>query len=301
MAGVVANQISIIFILISFGFLLKKIGMITEDFTKSASDLIVHITLPFLVLVSMDREFSASHAKNGFLLLVIGAAMYTIHFLLGKLFSLNVERENKGLFMYMIVFGNVGFLGYPLMKIAFGEIGVFYAAFFNLWFQLLNWTLGIKLMSGTQMSLKKVFTTPGLLAIFAGLILFLTPLRLPSILKSAFSMIADISTPLSMFLIGAFLAEAKLSDFAASPRLYITAFAKLILAPVLMFLFLMPFELQYVVKTMPVLMSAMPTGINAAIFARKFNRDYKLASQGVVLSTALSLATLSILMSLLVK
>ncbi len=299
MTDVVANQISIIFILIGFGFFLKKIGMITEGFTKTGSDLMVHVTLPLLVVVSMDREFSPSDAENGLLLFAIGAIMYIIHILLGKLLSMQVERENRDLYSYMIIFGNVGFLGYPLMRIAFGEIGVFYAAFFNLWFQILNWTLGIKLMSGAQMNLKRVFTTPGVLAIFAGLFLFFTPFTLPSVIRSALSMIGDVSTPLSMFLIGSFLAEAKLSDFVANPKLYLAAAVKLVVAPALMFLVLSFFKLEQVVETMPVLMSAMPTGINAAIFAKKFGRNYKLASQGVVVSTAFSLITLSALMSLL--
>ncbi|AEH50602.1 AEC family transporter [Pseudothermotoga thermarum] len=301
MTGAVANQILVIFILIGFGFFLKKIKMMEEGFTKTASDLIVHVTLPLLVVASMDREFSLEYAKNAILLFLIGGIMYLTHFLVGKFLAIFVEEHSKNIYTYMVVFGNVGFLGYPVARIAFGEIGVFYAAFFNLWFQLLNWTLGIKLMSKEKVSLKRLLTTPGLLAILFGLLLFFTPLKLPLVLKTAFSMVGEVSTPLSMFLIGAFIAEAKFSDFVGNLNLYLTALLKLAVCPFIMFLILLPFDLEHITKVLPIMMSGMPSGINAAIFAKKFGSNYKLASQGVIISTAFSLVTLPILMSILLK
>jgi len=66
--------------------------------------------------------------------------------------------------------------------------------------------------------------------------------------------------------------------------------------PLAMMLIMMPFKITSTVKVIPVVMSGMPAGVNTAIFARKFGRNYHLASQGVVLSTAISLLTIPILL-----
>lgn len=302
MTEVVISQVLMIFLLVGFGFVLKKIKLLNDGFTKSSSDLIVYVTLPAMIISSMDRDFSSEVAKTSLQIFLLGAVMYACTTILAYLFVSvkKFDEDQRGVYMYMIIFGNVGYLGYPVSAILFGSIGVFYSAVFNIWFNLLTWTLGVSIMSRRRLSLSKILLNPGLISTLLGLLIFLTPLTVPTTVKSVLDSVGSMTTPLAMFLVGAFLAEAHLKDFIAKIDLYFASILKLVVAPLMVYLCVKYLKTDSIVKMLPVMMAGMPSGVNTAIFARMFNRDYKLAAQGVVLSTALSMISLPLLIVLIV-
>ncbi len=296
----IVNQVLMIFFLIGFGYFLRKIKIMNDGFTKGATDLIVYVTLPAMVLASMDRDFSKELASNGMMIFLFGALMYSVLAALAFIFVKlrKINSQDKGVYLYMVIFGNVGYLGYPIAKIAFEDLGVFYAAFFNIWFQILTWTLGVKLMSKNKIRISRLILNPGLSATLLGVMIFFFSWDIPVVLKGTLETVGSMTVPLAMFIVGAFLADAKLSDFLTRVDLYLASILKLVLGPVVVALILYKIDLPLIIKSIPIIMSGMPSGVNTAIFAKMFDRDYKLASQGVVLSTALSLITLPILMTL---
>ncbi|MCS7174954.1 AEC family transporter [Pseudothermotoga sp.] len=302
MTKVVISQVLMIFLLVGFGFVLKKIKLLNDGFTKSSSDLIVYVTLPAMIISSMDRDFSSEVAKTSLQIFLLGAVMYACTTILAYFFVSvkKFDEDQRGVYMYMIIFGNVGYLGYPVSAILFGSIGVFYSAVFNIWFNLLTWTLGVSIMSRSKLSLSKILLNPGLISTLLGLLIFLTPLTIPTTVKSVLDSVGSMTTPLAMFLVGAFLAEAHLKDFIAKIDLYFASILKLVVAPLMVYLCVKYLKTDSIVKMLPVMMAGMPSGVNTAIFARMFNRDYKLAAQGVVLSTALSMISLPLLIVLIV-
>lgn len=73
-------------------------------------------------------------------------------------------------------------MGYPVVELIIGKEGVFYSAVFNIWFNVLTRTVGVRIMSHEAcLSRKKGLLNPGTIAVFVGLVLFFTPLRLPFI------------------------------------------------------------------------------------------------------------------------
>ena len=294
------NQIAVLFILIALGFLLRKRNLINNEFTKSASDLVIYVTLPSMIVASMDRDFSAALIKTGFSIFLCGSLMYVLLIVSAFTFSRlrKIEDGDRQVYEFMMIFGNVAYLGYPVLKIMFGEMGVFYGSFLNIWFNILVWTLGIKLMHKDQRKIDffKAFLNPGLIAIGLGMIIFVFPVDIPQALKTTLNILGEMTVPLCMLLIGAFMTEARFKDFLSNKNLYLFSLTKLVVMPLVMMLIMMPFKITSTVKVIPVVMSGMPAGVNTAIFARKFGRNYHLASQGVVLSTAISLLTIPILL-----
>lgn len=294
------NQIAVLFILIALGFLLRKRNLISNEFTKSASDLVIYVTLPSMIVASMDRDFSATLIKTGFSIFLCGSLMYVLLIVSAFTFSRlrKIEDGDRQVYEFMMIFGNVAYLGYPVLKIMFGEMGVFYGSFLNIWFNILVWTLGIKLMHKDQRKIDffRAFLNPGLIAIGLGMIVFVFPVDIPQALKTTLNILGEMTVPLCMLLIGAFMTEARFKDFLANKNLYLFSLTKLVVMPLVMMLIIMPFKITSTVKVIPVVMSGMPAGVNTAIFARKFGRNYHLASQGVVLSTAISLLTIPILL-----
>ncbi|MCD6103441.1 MAG: AEC family transporter [Thermotogaceae bacterium] len=300
MSSAIMNQIAVLFILIALGFLLRKRNLISNEFTKSASDLVIYVTLPSMIVASMDRDFSAALIKTGFSIFLCGSLMYVLLIVSAFTFSRlrKIEDGDRQVYEFMMIFGNVAYLGYPVLKIMFGEMGVFYGSFLNIWFNILVWTLGIKLMHKDQRKIDffRAFLNPGLIAIGLGMIIFVFPVDIPQALKTTLNILGEMTVPLCMLLIGAFMTEARFKDFLANKNLYLFSLTKLVVMPLVMMLIMMPFKITSTVKVIPVVMSGMPAGVNTAIFARKFGRNYHLASQGVVLSTAISLLTIPILL-----
>lgn len=299
----IANQIAIFLILIVVGIVVKKLNLVGKAFTKQLSDLILYVTLPSLIVVSMNFDFSGELLSNAMKIFAFGPLMYAMLLIVAWIFSKSVKGtpEEKTIFKYMIIFGNVGYIGYPVASIVFGKPGVFYAAILNIWFQSLTWTLGIALMNrgkGKQ-SLKKIFINPGVLSIAVGFLLFLFSIKLPSFLQQSLELLGNTTTPMSMIIIGATIAEAKLSDVFKDARLTVYSIVKLAIVPFAMYLLLLPFDLSPIVRGIPIILSAMPAAANVSVFAMKYDSDYVLGSRGIVVSTILSLISIPVLLSLL--
>ncbi|HBT38976.1 MAG: Auxin Efflux Carrier [Thermotoga sp. 50_1627] len=303
MTQIVLNQVLAIFLLTAFGFVLKKINLLNDGFTKSSSDLIVYVTLPAMIINSMDREFSRDVATTSLQVFLTGAIMYACTILLSfvLVWFRKFDETQRGVYMYMVIFGNVGYLGYPVMNVLYGEMGIFYSAVFNIWFNILTWTIGVSIMARGKLNLRRILINPGLISTLFGLFVFLTPLTLPTLVKSVLENVGSMTTPLAMFLVGAFLAEARMKDFVADIDLYLASVLKLVAAPLLVYLWLSPLHLPPIVKVLPIVMAGMPSGVNTAVFARMFDKDYRLAAQGVVLSTALSMISLPVLILTVVR
>ena len=61
--------------------------------------------------------------------------------------TFHIVKSGQGVYMYMLVFSNVGFMGMPILQAVCGENGstaVFYAVAFNI-FSLITISLGLLL------------------------------------------------------------------------------------------------------------------------------------------------------------
>lgn len=299
----IANQISIFLILIVVGILARKLNLIGKTFNKQLSDLILYVTLPALIIVSMNFDFSGELLANAMKVFAMGPLMYGLLLLVAWIFSGSVKGNNKekAIFKYMIIFGNVGYIGYPVASLVFGKPGVFYAAILNIWFQALTWTLGVALVNGTKgkQSAKKIFINPGVISIAMGFLLFLVSIKLPSFLQQSLELLGNTTTPMSMIIIGATIAEAKITYVFKDLRLTAYSIIKLAVVPFGMYLLLLPFDLSPIVRGIPIILSAMPAAANVSVFAMKYDSDYILGSRGIVVSTILSLISIPVLLSLL--
>nr|WP_258001599.1 AEC family transporter [Mesotoga sp. Brook.08.YT.4.2.5.1] len=123
-------------------------------------------------------------------------------------------------------------MGYPVVELIIGKEGVFYSAVFNIWFKVLTWTVGVRIMSHeARLSRKKGLLNPGTIAVFVGLVLFFTPLRLPSFLDEALGLLGESTIPLAMVVAGIISASTRLSTIFKSRIILFCSLLKLCIAP----------------------------------------------------------------------
>ena len=301
----VVSQVTVLFLLIVTGILTKKLGIVTDKVNRELGRLIMNVTLPAFIIVSMNYEFSYETLLKSMNLLVISFCVYAFAILMSKIMVklLKLKQPRVDIYEYVMTFSNVGYMGYPVVAIVFGKVGVFYAAIYNLSFNLLIWTYGIHLMRRSQRSvalsmeerLKNIFN-PGLVAVVLGFVMFLTSFKLPETLFKTLDMIGSTTTPLSMMFIGFLLAELEFKDLFSDFKDYIVIALRLLVIPSLVGVFLWKIGMTGYVLGIPVLITAMPAAANAAVFAELYGNDAVLASKLIFISTLLSVVTIPLFM-----
>lgn len=292
--NIAINQTIILFLIIAMGYIAGKKGVIAEDGQKSLSSVLLNIGLPCLALSSANTAYSAEVIPNiikiGSITIISYIIIIGLSMLLAK--TLNLKDGAYNVFISLIVFGNVGFMGYPIAFAFFEEIGVFYASVVNLIFTLLVWTYGLLLYDRQgKIDLKKLFNI-GSISSIATILLFLFQIRLPYVIQTSLDLTGKMTVSLSCILIGAMIAGVHGNKIFKDLRIYIVSFVKLLAIPIATAFILKLLNMNDMVISICVLMAAMPAGATNAIFAKQYNSEPEFASIGVFITTLLSIATL---------
>ncbi len=298
---VAINQISTLFIIMFIGIIAKKKNIINENVEKSLSNILLFIALPALSISSVNMEYNSSVLPNMVQIFIITCVSYIAIIIFAnisaKLFNFTSPLSN--VYISLLVFSNVGFMGYPMANAFFGQIGVFYAIAVNLIFNLLLWTYGILLVNknGT-INIRKLFNIGTITAILT-VLLFLLKIKLPDILQNAMEMTGKMTTPISMILIGSFIADIKSMKIFTDWHILVISFFRLLVIPLATGFILKLFNFNTTIISFCVLMAAMPSAATNAIFAKEFNAEPFFASIGVFVSTLLFLGTMPIVIFIL--
>lgn len=300
----IINQILVLFIVLFLGYFIRKRNIIDEHSSKKISSLVVNVTAPFLIIGSMTRKTNlGSKEILGILSIsvIVYICMFLMTFIVPKL--LRVEKNNLGVYKFMIMFSNVGFMGFPVVSSIFGQEAIFYASIYNLPFYGLVYTLGIYFVSMNnkdrmKFQFKKMLN-PGVCAVLIGLFIFSFKLTLPYAVTETIKMMGGLTTPLSMIVIGSSLANVQIKNIFSNVRLYIYSFLKLFVFPVIIFIIIRNFGFNEIMTGVPVIIMGMPVAANAVILSKEYGGNDNLAAEGVFISTMLSIITIPLLVYLL--
>jgi predicted permease len=295
--------ISSLFALIGAGFFSRKYGVLNDNFVHLLSHVLVSIALPAITISSMQVPHTAKTMGIVDSTLLVAGCYYIAAFLASILICrfLPSTPTEKGVFQFMMVFPNTMFMGIPVASAILGPDSLFYVILFNLPFNFLVFTMGVWLLArGRPGNLDvKSLLSPGLVASFVGLALFLVGYTLPSPVETGLDLIGSVTTPLAMLVVGALLATLPVSRLAGDWRIHLLTGLRLIVFPVIAFLVLSPFITDKLLLGVAVLLIAMPVAANSVLLSEEYKVDATLASQGVFISTLLCLATIPILEVLL--
>jgi predicted permease len=288
-----------LFIMIATGFAAFRSGVITRSGVTGLSGLLVNITLPCLILESMQVPVTPGRIGQMEMIFLIELAVYAVSFGCAFLVPLLMKssRFEAGVFRFMLIFSNLGFMGYPVCETFFGPDSLFYVTLINIPFGLLVFTVGIFLLRPDlvhEPDFRKILS-PGLIASLIGLFFFFTGFIIPSPVSESISILGSVTTPLAMIVIGSLLATLPVSSMLGDWRVWVISLFRLAVIPVMTFILLSPVVSDPLLLGVPVLLSAMPVAANTVLLAEEYGVNSELASKGVFLSTLLSLLTIPVM------
>ena len=152
--NVIVNQLVILFLLICLGYGLRKAKIMGDTLDSGITKLIIYCTMPAMVLNSVISRTGEKDVSLVIELIIIAFAMYTIlpliAFVITKL--LRIDKSIQGIYQYLLIFANVGFMGFPLVSAIFGPDSILYAGIFNMFFNLLAYSYGVIIVSNDSAS-----------------------------------------------------------------------------------------------------------------------------------------------------
>lgn len=290
-----------LYLMAIIGFTARKLRVFNAHANQVITHLMLYITLPALILFSLQTTFSIELLIDFIWLVLMSIFVLSTSVIIAAFLrkKATLPATQKSVFESLIIFGNQGFIGFAVSYILMGNQGIIYLTMFNICYLILIWTYGIYLFTKHEQNVnwKMLFFNPGIVATLVGLCMLILPFGWPSILLKTFEDVGKMTIPLSMMLIGSFLADFDKKDFiwfGKNRYIWLAATMKLLLLPLsLLFFVFLPVPHSLLIVAM--ITAAMPSASTTSVYAQKFGADASFASFGVMLTTILCVFTLPII------
>lgn len=303
---IVFNQMIVLFLLMLIGYYSLKKDIIDENTSKKLSSIIVNITNPAFIISGVLSETKIGSINDVILVFIVAIFMYIglvlISLVLPKI--LRVKKKEDGIYKAMTVFSNVGFIGFPIISALFGKEVLLYGAIFILPYNILAYSYGIYVLTKDNDNEKvklsfKNFVNLGIISCLVAVVIFIFNIKLPSFAIKTVDSLANLTTPLSMMVIGVSIGKLSFKELFTDVKLYVFSAIKLVIIPIFAFFILKYFVNDEVIIGTTIIMLCTPIGSMTAMLATEYGGDDKLASKGVLLTTIISIITMPLVIFLL--
>ena len=297
----VAAQMVTLPIPILVGYVAHKLGFMSEQSDGALSALVLNITLPCMIVASVSSVAEAPGLATILQLLGFSTAGYALAFALALAVPrlLGVEASLRGAYGFMVMFGNVGFIGYPVLSAIYGSEAIVYAAIANMPWNILVFSVGMVMVSGEMGSLREALAqcgrqlvSPMVLASVALLVLLLLGVTDLGVLGEGLEVAGDLSTPAALLITGSTIARYRPAEMLSNWRAYAVSAVRLLVVPALLLVVLGPFMENELVRGVIIVGQAMPMATNGALFCLKYDVDAKPVMQGTFISVVASVLTI---------
>ena len=298
---IVLNQIGIFLILIIFGILAVKFGILDEHSLGSVSKLVMRMALPAYIFINTAEGATRQGLAESLMVIPLAIALYLMLFLLSllleKVFRLKGNRGH--VFRAIVMFGNVGFMGIPLVVELYPDTALLYISLFTILDQGLFWTYGVSLTKPVsdqkeKVSLKnlKNLLSPALVAILGATVLVLLNVHLPKILTTTLSKLGTASMPLSLLYIGGMLSMTDVRKVLRCGELYAEIGLKMLVLPIVFFLVMKLCQVPTDMAGTMTFLTGLPAINMVAMLSKNNGSDGDYAVCAVMMTTLACLVTL---------
>ncbi|MBU3201064.1 AEC family transporter [Clostridium estertheticum] len=299
-----------IMIMIIIGYFLAYKKLIDEKAINLITTIVINISLPMMMINTIMSNFTKKMLIDDSRGLIVPFLTIGCCFIIAKLFSkiVKIKNNRRGLFVSMFFNSNTIFMGLPVNLALFGEKSVPYVLLYYIANTTFFWTLGVyeitkdgnkRTLNFFSMEIIKKILSPPLIGFIVGILLVLLNIKFPLFIMDTSKSLGSITTPLSMFFIGASIYLVDLRSIKFTLDIVWVLIGRFVISPILVILIAPIFHIPHLMESVFVIQAAMPVMANSAIIAKAYNSDYDFASLMIAISTVGTLIVIPILMTLL--
>lgn len=296
-----------LFAIVGVGYAAKKLRIMSENFDKSLSRLIINLALPAMIIGSVLSANALPSLENILLTFALACGSYAALILIAYTLTavMRISVGHRGVFKFMLTFGNVGFIGFPVVSAIYGHDALIYAAIFNLPFNFLVFTIGVWFLtqdnedSAPDKVTLKTFLSPAIVSCVVAIACALLNVHSVPIVGDAFSTLGSLTTPAALLIIGSSLANMPARALVGGPRLWIASLFRLVVSPVCIYLIFRLLVPDPLLLGVIVIVSGMPVATNGTMLCYQYGGDSKTMAQGTFVTTILSMASIPVLVTLI--
>lgn len=301
-----------LFAIVVVGYIAGKWGYMGGTFDKKLSKVVIDITCPALILSS---AMTGELPDRRYILPLLGISVLTYLLLTGVALLLprflTKKKDDEGVIGFAMMFGNVGFMGYPIVASIFGHEAVFYAAVLNVVNTFTVFTIGTMLIVGKnqestveekEMSRKKMlrkvlYSTPMLSAYLTMLIVALEIKDIPEFISQPLTMIGNITVPAALLIIGSSMSQLPLRALLGNGTIYATTLMRLAILPVGIHYLMTLLGFSSFVVGINTVVIAMPVATYGTILCLRHGKDTTLITEVTFITTLLAMISIPLLVT----
>ena len=285
------------------GFALVKAKKIKSESISAFATVLMYVCQSCLVVYSFQQvTFSPKLFKEMlifFALAVIVQSVIIVTYYL--LFRKKYEDVKYRIVTIAGVFGNCAFMGVPLLEKLLPDYpeAVVFSAVYSISMNLLGWTVASAIITNNKkyIKIKNFFFNPSMIALYIALPLFFCGIDIGTTQAgSAVFLLAKMTTPMCMLIMGMRLASVPLKPIITRRLNYLVIFLKQFLMPMigLIAIFFLPIDTN--MKLTFYIICCCPVASVVLNFSEMLGQGQEMAANLVLLGTFGSIITIPIMM-----
>ncbi len=291
-----------VFLIIALGWSIRRIGLVNDVFFQQTNKLVFYVCLPLLLIHKIGAaDFAASF---NFRLILATAGATGCCFFIAYLYGIRrgYPAPILGAFCQGSFRGNLAYIGLAIVYNGYGNAGLaragillgFLVPVLN-FFAILALTLpGQRQCIMYGKIVRQMITNPLILSSLVGIFWSFFHLPIPIIMDRSLSIVSGMTLPLALLAIGGNFSMKRLRGDLRTAALATTM--KLFVLPMVTAFFLFLLGVSGIDFAIGLLMAGAPAAVATYIMACQMGGDGKLAGTIVVMSTATSALSYTLLL-----
>lgn len=296
--GILMEQIVLFLFYMIVGVLLVKTHILAENKLETLSRFVMKLALPVMIFINTVGGVDRESLVQSLPVLGLAVVFYVCTFLISKGLSVlfHLKGDRAAVYRALSMFGNIGFMGIPIISSLFPEQGMLYISVFTIIDQLVLWTLGVKLTTpgGTGSFRPQKMINPCTVAVVAAVLIVVAGVSLPSLLHTALDKIGGTATPLAMIYLGGVFACMDVKTYVCVREFYGIVVVKMMVFPVLLYMACGFLPIDESVRLTFALLAAMPAMSSIVMMAKASGSEGDYAMGGIFVTTVCSIVSIPV-------
>ena len=283
------------------GYVLAKKRLLPEDAPQTLSKLLTLLFCPALTLNSLAQNLNRDSVREHAGLILVGAVVAAVLVAVSRPLSRALSRGDedlRGLLDYDLIYGNYGYLGYPMIEGVFGAAALSRFLLFLVPLNVLCYTYGRMVVEGRRKVSLKFLLSPLSLSLWLGIGIGLLEIRLPAVAADFLSASGGCTGPVSMLITGMILSRTDLARSFREPANYLFTALRLAVIPLCALAVMLPLGVRGEAMLFTGVFMCFPFGNNPIVFREAMGQNAQKAAGMTIVSYVFSLITVPVMFML---